>query len=149
MNSGGISGGLDPDSMEAGEHAKSYYNFLRSVKTDVAAIAANVQMDVALIQQIKDYLFIDEHYLAGVIKQFDPNYAIAQSWQRLWDGKNIQPHDLTLLLHEDYERALMVFGIQQDEAHVAASKRYNYTEETRDYYAKANKYREGRRKHTR
>jgi len=85
-------------------------------------------------------LFIDELNLGGIVKRFDPNYEISQSWQRLWLGENILPHDITLILHEEYELELVKSGISQAKAHILASKKYNYTKELEDYYAEIDKY---------
>ena len=65
---------------------------------------------------------------------------MAQSWQRLIDGKNIQKHDLTLLHHEKMERELMEQGYSQQEAHEMTEQVYNYGKECKEYYATINKY---------
>jgi hypothetical protein len=75
------------------------------------------------------------------LEYFAPSYEMAQSWQRLIDGKNIQVHNLTLIKHEVMEKDLMNAGLSQDEAHRLTSKTYNYSKESEEYYAnlKANK----------
>ena len=65
---------------------------------------------------------------------------IAQSWQRLLEGKSIQPHDLTLLQHEKLEYELMKNGMSQDEDHIIASSKYNYSKEAMEYYGKIKKH---------
>ena len=70
-----------------------------------------------------------EYDLEGGRRRFDPDYFIARSWQRLRDGKGIQPHDLTLLRHESYEYTMMQAGIDYGEAHRLAEKRHNYGKE--------------------
>ena len=136
MNAGGIFGALDPNSAEADKHATRYYEFVRSTNSDVDSIASNTGIESETIQNIKNYLFVDEHNLGGVLQRFDPNYDISQSWQRLWQGDNIQTHDMTLLRHEIYERELVKQGNSQNKAHVIASEKYNYTKEVYDYHAK-------------
>ena len=59
---------------------------------------------------------------------------MAQSWQRLIDGKDIQPHDITLLQHEIMEKELMDAGYTQDAAHTLTSHKFNYAEEAYKYY---------------
>ncbi len=125
MIAGAIYGALDPSSKEAHEHAERYYAFVRSTNSDIDKIAENTGLDMETISVVKNYLFIDEHDLGGMSKRFDPNYEIAQSWQRLWQGENILKHDLTLIKHEEYERELLLSGIPQGRAHIMASRRYN------------------------
>ena len=77
------------------------------------------------------------------IRSFFPNFMIAQSWQRLESGRNIQPHDLTLLLHEIKERRLIVEeGLTQSEAHMKTCEKFNYPKEAEEYYDSLKKYKE-------
>lgn len=55
------------------------------------------------------------------------------------DGKDIKPHDMTLIKHELYEMGLVESGIPQDDAHNATSKIYDYKKESNEYYAKINR----------
>ena len=41
------------------------------------------------------------------IKQFDPDFYMAQSWQRLREGKNIEPMDIIMLKYQVLEHFLM------------------------------------------
>lgn len=123
-----ISGALDPNSKKANKHAEQYYDSVRKMKTDYKKIAKNTGYSEELIKQIKYYSFIDEHDLITGKERFYPSYHMAQSWQRLIDGKNIQPHDLLLLEHEMYEMILVNDGIPQLEAHNLTNKIYNYKE---------------------
>lgn len=134
-----ISGALDPSSKKANKHAEQYYNSVRKMKTDYKKIAKNTGFDVDEIKRIKNYLFIDEHDLITGRKRLDPDYMIAESWRRLIEGKNIQPHDLTLLNHEILEYNLISSGLTQDQAHIQASKKYNYYKESEKYHAEINK----------
>lgn len=135
--SGAVSGALNPDSDRAEEHAKQYYESVRHMTTDVARIAENTGISKETVQSIKDFVFNEKHDLwDGVVDYFYPNYKMAQSWQRLIDGKNIQQHDLTLLKHEEMEQNLMLQGYSQDEAHKITSKMYNYDKESEEYYGK-------------
>ena len=123
-------------------HANRYYGLVRSMSTDVSKIAKNTGFSEELIQQIKNYIFIDVHDLGDSIpRNFDPSFAMAQSWQRLISGTP-EPHDLTLLKHEKLEKELMDTGMSQYHAHIEASKKYNYTKESDAYYAALKKYKD-------
>lgn len=137
--SGAISGALNPDSTRADEHAKRYYEAVRKMSTDVKRISENTGYSEDLIQSIKDFVFNEKHDLGDRIDYFAPDYKMAESWQRLIDGKGILPHDITLLRHEEMERNLMKQGFSQEEAHKLTSAKYNYDKEAREFYDKANK----------
>lgn len=100
--SGGISGAItDPDCERAKEHAKRFYEAMRHTNSDVIRIAENTGLSREQVLMIKNYLFVDEHWLRDGLARFDPSFEIAQSWQRLAGKReNILPHDLTLLKHE-------------------------------------------------
>lgn len=131
-----VSGGLNPNSEEAQEHADRYYDSVRKMTTDVRRIAENTGFDEDLIRSIKNFVFLEKHDLGEEEPDyFYPSYIMAQSWQRLIDGKNILPHDITLLNHEKMEQELMQQGYSQGEAHRITEKKYNYSKEAKDYYA--------------
>lgn len=137
--SGGVSGAITSiDDDQAKAHAELRYVAIRKQKYDVLKIAERTGYDQKQIQKIKNYLFIDEHDLGGRISQFDPDFAIAQSWDRLTRG-NIEKHDLTLIKHEIMEKDLIKKGYTQDEAHKITSKKYNYKKEAGEYYANIKK----------
>ena len=55
------------------------------------------------IRAIKYYIFMEKHDLGGKEPEyFAPDYMMAESWQRLIDGKP-ELHDMTLLNHEILE----------------------------------------------
>ena len=123
----GISGALDPDSKEASAHAEQYYESVRKMSADIDRISENTDNPIDYISKIKEHLFIKKHDLGEYgIKRFDSDYDIAQSWQRLIDGKNIQPHDLILLKHEYMEQEYMSKGFSQQQAHDIANQEFNY-----------------------
>jgi len=141
--SGAISGALNPDSDEAIEHSEKYYELVRKMSTDVKNISANTGYSIEDIQKVKNYIFLETHDLGdGRIDKFDPDYMMAQSWQRLIDGKDIKNHDFTLLKHELLERDYESQGIVHDKAHMLASKKYNYSREAREYHVEINKHKE-------
>ena len=132
---------VDIDSKEAQQHAERYYGLVRSMETDVAKVAKTTGNTQKQIRAIKQYLFFDEHDLGGEkAERFAPDCAIAQSWQRLTEGKP-EPHDLTLIKHEIMEKELMDQGMSQREAHIVTSRKYSYEKEADAYYGnlKANK----------
>lgn len=140
IKSGAVSGARNPHSKEARAHAERYYGLVRSMKTDVSRIAKATGFAEEDIRAIKYYIFMEKHDLGGKEPEyFAPDYMMAESWQRLIDGKP-ESHDITLLNHEIMERNLMKKGIPQDEAHIKASGKYNYAKEAGEYYAKIKKY---------
>lgn len=135
----------DPDSPEAKAFAKSYYEEIRKRKTDYKTIAQNIGESEEDILKIKNYLFVDKSlYIEGlgIWRRFYPDCAIAHSWQRLIDGKNIKQHDITLIKHELYEMQLKADNpnIDHDTAHEIAQKKYNYAKEAKEYYGEIKKY---------
>lgn len=138
--SGAISGARNPFSNEAKEHAERYYGLVRSMKTDVARISKNTGISAKEIQSVKDFIFNEKHDFGGSeLEYFEPDYMMAESWQRLIAGKP-EHHDITLLKHEIMEKELMSKGMTQEEAHIETSKKYNYSKEAGEYYAKIEKH---------
>ncbi|MBR1751915.1 MAG: hypothetical protein IJ740_13780 [Ruminococcus sp.] len=64
-----------------------------------------------------------------------------QSFMRIREGKNIQPHDKTLLMHELTESKIMKANPNMcyEEAHAIAQKKYNYHTELKEYLKKKGK----------
>ncbi len=136
-----ISGALNPDSQRAQEHADRYYESVRHMKTDAKRISENTGFSEDDINQIKNHVFMQKHDLGNSEPEyFYPSYEMAESWQRLIDGKNIQPHDITMLNHEKMEQELMKNGYSQYEAHKITEERFNYGLEAKNYYAEINKH---------
>ena len=120
------SGALNPDSKLALNHATTYYESVRHMTTDCARIAANTGFREQDIRVIKRHVFIEEHDLRSGRERFFPDYEMAQSWQRLIDGRDIQERDIVLLNHEFLEHTLMRLGKSASDAHEQAQKVYNY-----------------------
>lgn len=125
INTGAISGALNPYSKAAEKHAIQYYESVRHMKTDTQRISAATGIGKDKIDKIKNHVFISEHDLLTGRKRFDPSYEMAQSWQRLING-NFKEQDIVLLKHEYAELRYMEKGYSQNEAHILASKKYNY-----------------------
>ena len=134
--SGAISGALSPYSKAALKHAELYYDEVRKMSNDIDRIAENTGFSKSDVFNIKNYIFYEKHQLEDGIRRFDPSFEMAQSWQRLIEGKDIKPHDITLLNHEKMERELVLQGLSQDEAHIRTSNKFNYKKEASAYYDK-------------
>nr|DAN14911.1 MAG TPA: minor capsid protein 2 [Caudoviricetes sp.] len=137
------------DSAEAEKFADMYYKEIRSFSTDAKKIAQNLGKEEAEIKKIKAYLFEDDSFTdpdTGESRRFDPDCAIAQSWQRLMTGKNIKPHDKTLVEHELLEMKIKEENPEIDhrKAHELASEKYNYPREVLEYYGNLKKHKEGK-----
>lgn len=131
-------GGLNVYSLEAREYAERMYEEIRKRKTDCENIARNTHFSREQIDAIKHYVFFSEHFLNGKWQRFHPSYEMAESWRRLSEkgGKNIKPHDITLLHHELTEilYLLMHFSNNQSYAHDKACVLYDYPHESDEYY---------------
>lgn len=143
--SGAVARALSPKSSEVAAHAERYYDLVRKMKTDCNKIAENTGFSVDDIKSIKELIFMQKHDLGdGKFDYFAPSFEMAESWQRLIDGKNIQPHDITLLHHEMMERQLMANGFSQSQAHEITSSKYNYQQGVNEYYAEIDKHKKRR-----
>lgn len=139
---GATSGARNPEGKKAEEHAEMYYESVRKMKTDIIRIAKNTGFEETQIRDVKNYIFNDVHDLAdNGVRRFFPDFAMAESWQRLING-NIEPHDLTLLKHELEEMKFVKMGKTQSEAHDLASIKYNYTQEVIEFYDKIKKFKD-------
>ena len=140
----------DLNSAEADEFAEMYYEEIRHFSTDSKKIADNLGKEESDIRKIKAYLFEDDSLIdpdTGESRQFDPDCAIAQSWQRLMNGKDIKPHDKTLIEHELLEMKIKQEnpGIDPVKAHELASEKYNYPKEALEYYGNLKKHKKSQR----
>ncbi len=135
----------DLNSAEADEFAEMYYEEIRHFSTDSKKIADNLGKEESDIRKIKAYLFEDDSLIdpdTGESRQFDPDCAIAQSWQRLMNGKDIKLHDKTLIEHELLEMKIKQEnpGMDHVKAHELASEKYNYPKEALEYYGNLKKH---------
>ena len=138
--SGGVSGALndvnDPNGIKRDEHAQRYYEEVRKRNTrhEVEAISKNSQVGRQTVKMAYEHVFAQKHKLENGYTYFTPDYDMAQSWQRLREGKNIQPHDITLLHHEAKEAEYMQQGYSYNDAHVKTCKEgYNYQRELEEW----------------
>ena len=141
-NAGAISGALndknDPYLERREAHANRYYAAVRSrdMQTEIAAVSAASGLSKDEVAKAYKHLFIEKHELEKGYDYFDASYDIAVSWQRLREGKNVQPHDITLIKHEALESEYMAKGMTYQQAHDEAEKSYNYAEEALEFNAR-------------
>ena len=134
-------------SEKADDFAEMYYKEIRSFSTDTKRIAENLGKKESDIKKIKAYLFEDNSLLdidTGERRRFDPDCAITQSWQRLMLGKDIKPHDKTLIEHELLEMKIKKENPSMEhwKAHELASEKYDYPKEAMEYYGNLEKHKE-------
>nr|DAR57191.1 MAG TPA: hypothetical protein [Caudoviricetes sp.] len=118
----------DPDEIHRRAHAEQYYESVRKRNTEreIVRIAKNAGFSQDDIRSVYLHVFENYYDLEGGKKRFDPDYDMAQSWSRLFDGKNIQKHDITLLNHELMESKLMAKGMDYVTAHKITQEKYDY-----------------------
>ena len=105
----------------------------RDPEAEIAAIVKSSGVDDDTVRTARDHVFMLKHDLEKGYAYFDPDYDIAQSWQRLTSGVGVLPHDITLIRHEAYEAALMSEGVPYSEAHDATQLVYNYAKELKEW----------------
>lgn len=132
-------------SEEAENFAEMYYKEVRSFSTDAKKIAENLGKEKSDIVKIKAYLFEDESLFDSDLKtyhRFDPDCAIAQSWQRLMTGKDIKQHDRTLIEHELLEMKIKRENPDMEhwKAHELATEKFDYPKEALEYYGNLEKH---------
>ena len=114
------------------KHAVSFYEEIRNRKGKyvVDKIAQNAKISKKAAQEIYEHVFINEHpFRNGEKRVFDPDYDMAESFRRILEGKNIKPHDIVMLKHENLEFNLMKkYNMVYEDAHELAQKKYNYQE---------------------
>ncbi len=138
--SGAVSGARNPYGEAASKHAAKFYDEVRKRTGDVNKLAETAGLKQEDVQAVKNYIFMDRHDLGGKApERFAPDYMMGESWRRLSEGKP-EPHDFTLLKHEQMEYNLVAEGCTQYDAHILASRKYNYSKEAEEFYGKIKKY---------
>lgn len=119
---GALDGRNDPDGIRRGEHAERYYEELRKRDEDaeVARVSQHTGIGPDTVRQAFRHIFIEKHQLEKGLDYFDASYDMAQSWQRMSSGVDIQPQDPVLIFHEAIESDYMnLMGMTYEEAHAA------------------------------
>ena len=127
--SGALNDKNDPGSIRRDAHAERYYEQVRNRDRDieVRAVSEHSGFSTEIVDAVYQHVFIDKHDLTTGYKRFEPDYEMAQSWQRLRLGKDIQKHDKLLIMHEYEEILLMADGLSYQEAHdKVCSMGYDY-----------------------
>lgn len=112
---------------EKDELANRIYESARNRKSDVKRVAKHSGMKRSDVRKVYNHMFINEYDLMTGHKRFDPDIDMAESWQRLFLGKNIQEHDIIMLKHELMEWDLMnKQNYSYSEAHKKTNETWNY-----------------------
>lgn len=120
----------DPFGRKREKHAISYYEEIRNRKSSyvINRIAKNGNVSKRVAKNIYDHVFINEHRFAdGRIERFHPDYYMSESFRRILEGKNIKPHDIVMLHHENLELNLMKkYNMIYEDAHELTEKKFSY-----------------------
>lgn len=133
----------DKDFLKKEKHAYTQFNAIknRNREKEVSDVYENIKNISGMedftkedIQIVYKHVFDNKYELEGGLKNFDPDYDMAQSFQRLKEGKNIQKHDLTMLRHERMEYDYMnKEKMSYNEAHEKTEIWYNYSKEVSEF----------------
>lgn len=128
VNAGAVRGTRIADCEERATLAEKYYAKVRRMDEAeaVGKIAEATGMSAAESRQAFRHLIVEEHDLVGGHRRFDPDYQMAETMRRLFDGEELHAHDVMMFKHELLESRYMAQGMDQQAAHGAANLRYNY-----------------------
>lgn len=128
LNAGAVRGTRVADCEERATLAEKYYAKVRRMDEAEAAgkIAEATGMSAAESRQAFRHLIVEEHDLVGGHRHFDPDYQMAETMRRLFDGEELHAHDVMMFKRELLESRYMAQGMDQQAAHGAANLRYNY-----------------------
>ena len=130
-NSGALNDSNDPNRYRRDKHAFMYYQTIRNSKIEpiIDKVSKNTGIDKILVEKMFTHLFVNKYKLEKGVGHFDPDFDMAQSIQRLIEGKIIYEHDTILVYHEALEYDLMKKHPEYsyNEAHDITNETYNYT----------------------
>lgn len=136
-NAGALSNKTDPFGRKREKHAISYYEEIRNRRSNyvIKRISKNGGVSEKAAKNIYEHVFVEKHIFAdGTERQFDPDYDMSESFRRILEGKNIKPHDITMLRHENLELNLMKkYNMVHEDAHSLAEQKYNYKKELDEF----------------
>jgi hypothetical protein len=138
LKQGALTSSNDPDYTRRAAHADLYYEEIRNRKIEPvsSAIAEHTDLSVDEAKTVINHVFNEEHLFEdGTLRRFDTSYDMAESFQRIIEGKNIQEHDIILLKHELMEANLMADdpSMVYETAHEIVQRKYNYSEALTEY----------------
>lgn len=124
---GALNNRNDPDRSRCKGLANSYYREIvnRDMKTVIRKIARAANINYSQAERAFDHVFIEKHELSDGYRTFDPDYGMAQSFQRIIDTGDVQFHDIVLVRHGCFESEYMEDGLSYGEAHDKAEELYN------------------------
>lgn len=132
-DSGAIKADWDDEVPQSNDEEKAqrmYHEFIERKEAPQATVVADhTGFSKRSVEQVYEHMFTSKHkFEEGPIRQFDPSYDMAQSWQRLIskDNKSIRKSDILMLEHEMFESILMKDGLTYEKAHLETSKIYDY-----------------------
>lgn len=128
---------LPKDFIKAEKHAYLTYDKIKNSNQELEK--RKIYSNIGKFKEMKDFtkedvdiafnhVFNDIHLLKDGESLFHPEVNMAESWERLITGKDIQSHDLILLKHERLEHDYMYVrgNMDYDTAHAKTDKTYNY-----------------------
>lgn len=128
---------LPKDFIKAEKHAYLTYDKIKNSNQELEK--RKIYSNIGKFKKMKDFtkedvdiafnhVFNDIHILKDGESLFHPEVNMAESWERLINGRNIQSHDLILLKHERLEHDYMYVrgNMDYDTAHAKTDETYNY-----------------------
>ena len=128
---------MPKDFIKAEKHAYLTYDKIKNSNQELEK--RKIYSNIGKFKEMKDFtkedvdiafnhVFNDIHILKDGESLFHPEVNMAESWERLINGRNIQSHDLILLKHERLEHDYMYVrgNMDYDTAHAKTDETYNY-----------------------
>lgn len=140
---------LPKDFIKAEKHAYLTYDKIKNSNQELEK--RKIYSNIGKFKEMKDFtkedvdiafnhVFNDIHILKDGESLFLPEVNMAESWERLITGKDIQSHDLILLKHERLEHDYMYVrgNMDYDTAHAKTDETYNYGKALTRYLERKN-----------
>lgn len=140
---------LPKDFIKAEKHAYLTYDKIKNSNQELEK--RKIYSNIGKFKEMKDFtkedvdiafnhVFNDIHILKDGESLFHPEVNMAESWERLITGKDIQSHDLILLKHERLEHDYMYVrgNMDYDTAHAKTDETYNYGKALTRYLERKN-----------
>ena len=140
---------LPKDFIKAEKHAYLTYDKIKNSNQELEK--RKIYSNIGKFKEMKDFtkedvdiafnhVFNDIHLLKDGESLFHPEIDMAESWERLITGKDIQSHDLILLKHERLEHDYMYIrgNMDYDTAHAKTDETYNYSKALTRYLERKN-----------